>query len=176
MAANGPKMYSNDPTDLYLWAQNFAETSLLCAQQQARGVAGDPFIVSGFTNAALALELYLKAMIMQERGSFPAIHEIDRLVDYLTQDTRLDLKERYEKPSRRTLNDRNAREKLGIVNANFEQALKLSRNFYLTMRYPPARGKRKIQQFDPYLIHVTRELLLIRNPSWERKFNVVPYD
>lgn len=88
------KTNKKDSFKIYQQAQRFDRAAfLLFSQIQANPEVALP----SYTNAGISFELYLKAILNQEKGEFPNIHQLDNLFNILDSTTQHAIILRYEK-------------------------------------------------------------------------------
>ncbi len=158
-----------NPRDVFINADAF---EIVCAILNERVHAGNRLILTHVmaTNAALALELYLKTLLLLETGIYRRGHDLWKLFNYLAPETRLALEnEHADYIGKRP--EFSAAAARGNYPTDLKGLLILGRHTFPDFRYMhermAARNPHKAAFGLNHFIFVVRERILKSNPNWE---------
>ena len=149
--------------DWFERADHFHYTSLFLLQQPAPmyGIYGYPHIVM----KAFAAEAFLKSLLTIEGKGVPHIHDLLKLFDKLSQESRREIQRRWDTGSASQLRNMRAQVTPGLrVPKNMRDALDQSSNAFLDWRYHPKGSKIAFTVMS--FPHYVRCRILELEPSW----------
>jgi hypothetical protein len=152
-----------DPKLAFLNAEAFLEVCkvLIVALQNGRPILG----LALATNAAFALEMYLKCLMLLEQGHARYGHDLHNLFHSLSQSTQSELTREHEKfvKSDPAYMARVSKEGLPT---NLEELLRLGRNAFTDFRYAHEQIPSKTDFALNPLTYCVRERILKLQPEW----------
>ncbi len=100
MSATKPK--ANDWERVFNIASGFADSAAVLHRESARVLSGPeqtvkvPFVIPGIVCSAFSVELFMKCLVMVERGGAPRTHRLITLFSRLAPDSRVAIAHRFD--------------------------------------------------------------------------------